>query len=413
MRCKSRSLSAGTVDILTSDASLTLAVVGLGPLFDADGLDCNETGGIGGLEATELVHGGLLGVVETLLGLTALDDDVALVELEPDDTVDGPLGGRDRAGDELALGGEEVTVVEDSAERDGGELVTESTDVPVKGETLEVNVGGAEDSGAGGLVASARLDTDESVLDDIDTADTVLPAEGVQGIEDIDGVGVDLVVSDNLDGETGLKLNRDTLGSGGGGLEGAGKLPHVIGRGGVGVLEDTGLVGDVEQVLVGGPGLGGGLDDGDVLLGGVLEESLATGEAVVENGDPPGSDDLDVGLQAVEGKLESDLIVTLSSATMGDEVATFLLSNLNHATGDDRAGQRSSEKVDVLVDAVGLDSWVDELSDELALEVLEEELLSSDLESLDTGSFKVFFLTNIGHERIDFITLLNQPGEDA
>lgn len=35
-------------------------------LFDADGLDLNEASRVGRLEATELVHGGLLLVVQTL-----------------------------------------------------------------------------------------------------------------------------------------------------------------------------------------------------------------------------------------------------------------------------------------------------------------------------------------------------------
>jgi hypothetical protein len=38
----------------------------------------------------------------------------------------------------------------------------------------------------------------------------------------------------------------------------------------------------VEEVLVGGPGLGGGLDDGNVLLGGKGEQVLATLETLIE-----------------------------------------------------------------------------------------------------------------------------------
>jgi hypothetical protein len=38
----------------------------------------------------------------------------------------------------------------------------------------------------------------------------------------------------------------------------------------------------VEQVLVGRPRLGGGLDDGNTVLSGILEEGRSTGESVVE-----------------------------------------------------------------------------------------------------------------------------------
>jgi len=145
-------------------------------------------------------------------------------------------------------------------------------------------VGSAEDGGSGRLVAAAGLDTNEPVLDDVDTADTVLAAKGVEGEENLDAVSVLLVIvgDDDPGGETTLEFDGDALGSLGSILGSGGQLPHICRRGGVGVLEDAGLVGDVEQVLISRPGLGGGLDDGDVLLGGILEKGLATREPVVE-----------------------------------------------------------------------------------------------------------------------------------
>lgn len=175
-----------------------------------------------------------------------------------------------------------MTIVQDSAELDGGELIAQGTDVPVKGETLEVNMSSPQDGGARGLVASTGLDTNEPVLDDIDAADTVLPAERVQGVEDVNGVGVLLAVGGDLDGETSLELNGDALGYGRRVFGSGGQLPHISGGSDVGVLENTGFVGDVEQVLVSRPRLRGGLGDGNAALFGVREESLASGEAVVE-----------------------------------------------------------------------------------------------------------------------------------
>ena len=60
------------------------------------------------------------------------------------------------------------------------------------------------------------------------------------------------------------------------------ELPHVGRRSGVGVLEDAGLVGDVEEVLICRPRLRGGLLNGDALLCGVREERLTAREPVVE-----------------------------------------------------------------------------------------------------------------------------------
>ena len=84
-----------------------------------------------------------------LRGRPALDDDVALVQLQADDAVHGALARGDRAGHELALGREEVAVVEDAAELDGDELVAERADVAVEREALEVDVRGAQDRRAG------------------------------------------------------------------------------------------------------------------------------------------------------------------------------------------------------------------------------------------------------------------------
>ena len=258
--------------------------LGVGPCLETDGRDRDETGRLAGFEPAHLVHAGKLFVVQTLVRRPALDDAVSLVELELDLSVDGPLTGGDGGGEELSFGAEKVAVVQDPGELDRDELITERTDVPVQGHPLEVHVSDPEDGGSGRLVTTPRLYTDESVLDNVDPTDPVLPGERVELQKDLDGVGVDGSGpgDGDLGRETSLELDDDLLGFVGGVFGGSGQLPHVSGRSGVGVLEDPGLVRDVEQVLVGRPGLGGGLNDGDTVLGGVLEESRSTGESVVE-----------------------------------------------------------------------------------------------------------------------------------
>lgn len=145
-------------------------------------------------------------------------------------------------------------------------------------------MGDSEDGGGRGLVTSSRLDTNESVLDDIDSSNTVLSGEGVEGEEDLDRVGDALAVGGggDLDGETLEELNVNLLGLLGSLLGRDGQFPHVVGRSLVGVLEDTGFVGNVEEVFVGRPWLGSSLDDWDTVLGSVLEKSRSTSESVVE-----------------------------------------------------------------------------------------------------------------------------------
>ncbi len=177
-----------------------------------------------------------------------------------------------------------MSVVQNSAQSNGCELITESTDVAVQGKALKIHMSDTQDGSSWRFVASTGLDTDEPVLDDIDTANAMLPAEGVQGNKDIDGVSVNLVILRHVDlhGETALELDCDLFGLSGGIFRRGSQLPHVDGRGGVGIFEDTGRIGDVEQVLISGPWLGSGLLDGDVLLSGELEEVLSASKTVVE-----------------------------------------------------------------------------------------------------------------------------------
>ncbi len=61
-----------------------------------------------------------------------LDDDVALVELDADDTVDRLLRGGHGGHDKFSLGREEEAVVEDVGKVGGDELVSERSDVAVE-----------------------------------------------------------------------------------------------------------------------------------------------------------------------------------------------------------------------------------------------------------------------------------------
>ena len=67
----------------------------------------------------------------------------------------------------------------------------------------------------------------------------------------------------------------------------------------------------------------------------------------------PWGNDLDVRLEAVEGQLESDLVVTLSGAAVGDVLAAELSGGLHHGSCNDWASERGSEEVDVLTSQGG------------------------------------------------------------
>jgi hypothetical protein len=255
-----------------------------GPSLESDRRNVNEPRGRSRLKATHLVHGGKLGIVQSFVRVSSFDNDVSLVELQSDDTVDSLLGSGDGGSNEFPFWRKEESIVENVGEFSGDELISHSSDVSVERHSLEIHVGDSEDGGGRRLVTSSRFDTNEPVLDDIDSSNTVLSGEGVEGEEDLDRVGDALAVGGggDLDGETLEEFNVNLLGLLGSLLGRDGQLPHVVGRSLIGVLEDTGFVGNVKEVLVGRPWLGSSLDDGDTVLGSVLEKSRSTSKSVVE-----------------------------------------------------------------------------------------------------------------------------------
>lgn len=187
----------------------------------------------------------------------------------------------------------------------------------------------AQKSETRGLVATTRLDTDETVLNNVNTANTVTTGNRVGSQEELDRVGNGLLLTVlgvlQLHRETLVEVNNEVFGLVGSGERVGGQFPHVSGRSGVGVLQDTGLVGAVGQVLVHTPWLGLGRGDGDTLLSGVVKQGVAASETVVEDGVTPRGNDLDVGLQGVESEFEANLVVTLTGATVRDSDSTFPL----------------------------------------------------------------------------------------
>lgn len=333
-------------------------MLGTSVLLEANSLDSDESRGISRLEVSNFVHGTLASIVEFLgLGGAAKNHKVAFVNRASDLTVDVLLRRGNHRPDVLALRSEVHTVVKLTRESGGHELVTDSTNLAVKNKALEIDVSGAKNGKTGSLVAAARLQADEAVLDDVDTAYTVATSDGVGGEKKLDGVSDFLaVVIHKLNWNSLFEVDGELLRLIGSILWVDSELPHILWRGGVGVLKNTSLERDVSKVLVGTPWLSGGLLNGNALLSSISEKSRAAGETVEELGKTPRCNAFDIGLQSVEGKLKSNLVITLSSAAMSDGKAAFLLSNLDLSTSDNGTGERSSQEINVFVNGIGLNS---------------------------------------------------------
>jgi hypothetical protein len=105
----------------------------------------------------------------------------------------------------------------------------------------------------------------------------------------------------------------------------------------------------MSEVFVHGPWLALGRCDWYAFLGRVVEQRFTAWEYLVELGNTPWCDDLDGGLQSVEGEFEAYLVVALARATVGDVLAVFLLSNGDLGTSNDRACEGGTEEIYLVV----------------------------------------------------------------
>lgn len=312
-------------------------------LFDPNSLDRDEPSSILGLEASNLVHGALAHVIQ-LGGLAAAAKDLerSLIHPAANLTIDCLLAGNDRLLQELAFRGEVQTVVQNLGVVVCDKLIPQCADFTVQDEALQVNVSIAENSKTRGLVASTRLQTNEPVLNDIDPANTIPASNCVCCKEELQRIGDGLAFVFELSGETLLKVDSEILWL----VRSLGRinreLPHIEGSLDIRILENASFVRTVGKVLIHGPRFGLCLRDWDTGLGGVLEQIIAAGEAVVKFRVAPRGNDLDVGLQSIECKLKADLVVSFAGTAMRDCNTALLLSDCNLATSDDRTSKGGS-----------------------------------------------------------------------
>lgn len=75
------------------------------------------------------------------------------------------------------------------------------------------------------------------------------------------------------------------------------------------------------------------------------------------------------------------MIVALAGAAMAEVFAVVSLSNTHLAAGNDGSGQRCSKQISVLEDGVALQSSGDGFLDKLALEILADKGLGTELQN--------------------------------
>lgn len=129
-----------------------------------------------------------------------------------------------------------------------------------------------------------------------------------------------------------------------------GVVVDVLDRGVPDVLQEAGLDGPAEDVLVDRVrGLLGGRDRQALGLG--EGDRLVPGHRVVAHR----GDALQAGGQRVDADLEPDLVVALAGAAVRDGGGAVLAGCGGQVLDDDRPGQRGDQRVLALVERVGLD----------------------------------------------------------
>ena len=186
----------------------------------------------------------------------------------------------------------------------------------------------------------------------------------------------------------------------------------LLGRRPARVLEDAGLVADVQEVVVLAVRLGGGRLDVDAVARRVGEQVGPSLELREELRRLPRRDDLDLRVQRIVGQLEAHLVVALARGAVRDERGLLPGGHGDLVLGDQRPRERGAEQVAPLVDGVRLEGREDEVGDELLLEVLDVDRAGARLEGLLPHLLEVVALADVRDEGDDLVAAFDEPLQD-
>src|SRR5665811_1860116 len=171
-------------------------------------MQVDEALGLALVEGVAFVIGGQAEVVQAGLGATTGDDGAPAVQRHPDVTGDVFLGGGHERVERALQRAVPETVVGELAP-----LLLDATlvaaELTLHRDVLELLVSGDEGEGARGLIDLAALDAHETVLDQVEAADT-----GIAGplVELLDGLQHADLLSVDGNGHTGLEGDDDLVG---------------------------------------------------------------------------------------------------------------------------------------------------------------------------------------------------------
>ena len=256
----------------------------------------------------------------------------------------------------------------------------------------------------GHFVALAALHAHETVLDHVDATKPVATGDLVHLEDDV--VEAHLLAVQRA-GHAGLEADDDVLAFGRRLVARRGHRVDVLERLAPRVLELAALDGTTPEVVVDGVGRGLGRGYGNAVVLGILHLIVTRVQIPLAHG----SEHLDLGIEALDGNLETNLVVSLARAPMGDVLRTVLVRDIDEVLGDDGARQRAHHRILILVHAVGGQRLGEEVVDVFLAHVDGQRLNGTYLQGLVLDELEVLTLLAhvTGHSDDVEALLLHEP----
>ncbi|MPN04144.1 hypothetical protein SDC9_151380 [bioreactor metagenome] len=127
----------------------------------------------------------------------------------------------------------------------------------------------------------------------------------------------------------------------------------------------------------------------------------------------PGRDDGHIRRKALNGKLETHLIVALAGAAVADGVGMFFFGDLHQPFADDGAGKRGAQQI-LLIAGAHLHGWENHLVNHLVGQILYVQLGRAGLFRLFLQAVQLAALAHVGGhgDNLRIVVVLLQPGND-
>src|SRR5882762_9348038 len=193
-------------------------------------------------------------------------------------------------------------------------------------------------------------------------------------------------------------------------LRGRRQHEEVCRRGDSGLLEHAALMRNVPDVTIARVNLVACRGNRNLM-------SLRVGDRVFAAPDMPFTPrgyDRQIGSECSVSELEADLIVTLSSATMGERIRSHLTSDLNLPARNEGTAHRGAEEVLSTINCSGSEGGPDEILDKFPPEILDVALVGPRSNSFGPHTLQLLALAYIRRDadHLGAVTLLEPRDDD-